>query len=289
MLLVTGPGSMGTELLAKLESLGITGKVLHRGAGASPAWWAVRADITDPASLAGACDGCSTVLHLAALTHSNSDRLYERVNAAGTANLLRAAERAGVERFLHVSTRAIAPSGGGYSRSKAHAEELVRDSNLAWTILRPAEVYGAGREGLSPFIERIRQGRWVPIVADGGARLAPVFVADVVEALCAAVVSAPTRAVIHLVGPEEMTQLEMTQRIAAHFGSRSRPIHVSPWLLHGAARALSWLPLRRPPLYVDQVSRLLSPKPYETESARALGITPRRLEEGLTAMTMRPR
>ncbi|HXO29072.1 MAG TPA: hypothetical protein VOA80_17100, partial [Thermoanaerobaculia bacterium] len=59
-------------------------------------------------------------------------------------------------------------------------------------------------------------------------------------------------------------------------------------VLHGAALLLALLPLRRPPLYADQVPRLLSPKPYEIDAAAAeLGFRPRRLEEGLDAVTAR--
>ena len=150
-LLVTGPGKLGSRLLPKLARQGVTGRVLHRRAGQDlpPGWEAVRADLTEPGSLAGASDGCDAILHLAALTHSNQAWRYESVNAGGTGNLLAVARQAGIRHFIHVSTRAIDAGGGAYSRSKLEAEALVRGSGIPWTILRPAEVYGAGGEGLS--------------------------------------------------------------------------------------------------------------------------------------------
>jgi NADH dehydrogenase len=285
-LLVTGPGKLGARLLPQLARQGITGRVLHRRATRDlPAGWEpVRADLTEPPSLAGAAEGCDAVLHLAALTHSNQAWRYEQVNAGGTGNLLAAAQRAGVGRFIHVSTRAIAASGGAYSRSKLQAEGLVRASGIPWTILRPAEVYGAGGEGLSAVIERARQGRWIPVAGNGGYRLAPVYVDDVVDGLCAAVGAPAAGRFFHLAGPEDVTYLQLIDRLAAYFGTRPRRVRVPAVVLHGAARALALLPLAHPPLYADQVPRLLSPKPYEIAAAAAeLGFLPRRLEDGLDA------
>ena len=285
--LVTGAsGKLGGRLLPRLARLGVAGRVLHRRAAVEvPAGWeSVRADLTEPSSLAGACDGCDGILHLAALTHSNDASRYERVNAGGTRNLLAAARQAGVGRFVHVSTRAIGAGGGAYSRSKIHAEAAVRDSGIPWTILRPAEVYGAGEggEGLAALIERARHGRWVPVVGDGSYRLAPVFVDDVVDGLCAAVRAPAAGRLFHLAGPEEMTYLQLIERLAAYFGTRPRRVRVPAAALHGAALLLALLPLEHPPLVADQVPRLLSPKPYEIAAAAAeLGFEPRRIEEGL--------
>ncbi len=288
--LVTGPGKLGARLLPRLAHLGLTGKVLHRRAAAdpSPAWRAVRADVTEPASLVGAAEGCDVVLHLAALTHSNSASAYERVNAAGTANLLAEARRAGVRHFVHVSTRAIHPQGGAYSRSKARAEELVRDAGMPHTILRPAEVYGAGGEGVDGLITRVRRGRWVPVIGDGGARLAPVYVDDVAEAIATALLAPAVGHIFVLAGPEELTYLDLLARLAAHYGAQARALRMPVALVRAAARTFAVLRLSHPPLYIDQVPRLLCPKPWDSSAAQsALGFRPRPLEAGLRALDSR--
>jgi NADH dehydrogenase len=289
--LVTGPGRLGRPLLSKLQMLGITGLVLHRGATASlpPGWQSVRADVTRPESLAGVCSDCEHVLHLAAVTHTNRSAQYAEVNALGTLNLVAEARRAGIRRFTLVSSRAISPQGGAYSRSKIRAEEIVRDSGLPWNILRPAEVYGtvgdAGTEGLPALIERCRQGRWVPIVGDGSARLAPVYLDDVIDGICRAVTASTHGGVHVLAGPEEMTLRDLIRRLGAYFHTRSRTIGVPARLLSLAARALALLPLGKPPLYADQVARLFSPKSHDTTSAYlAFGFTARPLEQGLAVL-----
>jgi len=289
--LVTGPGRLGRPLLAALHGQGITGAVLHRRPDASlpPGWQSIRADVTRPESLAGVCTDIDQVLHLAAVTHTNRSARYEEVNAFGTLNLIAEARRAGVERFTLVSTRAISPAGGAYSRSKIQAEEIVRDSGLAWNILRPAEVYGTeggtGGEGISALIERCRQGRWVPVPGDGSPRLAPVYLDDVIDGICRAVTAPGQGGVLMLAGPEEMTYLELIRRLAAYFHTRPRTFGVPAGLLALAARTFALLPLDKPPLYADQVARLFSPKGHDTESAlRAFGFTARPLEQGLDAI-----
>jgi nucleoside-diphosphate-sugar epimerase len=284
-LLVTGPGRLGRPLIAELHRRGITGTVLHRNASDDylpPGWRSVRADVTRPESLPGVCTDCDQVLHLAAVTHSNRSGRYMEVNATGTRNLVAEARRAGVQRFTLVNTRAISPAGGAYSRSKIQAEEIVRDSGLAWNILRPAEVYGAGGEGISTLIERCRQGRWVPVAGDGSPRLAPVYVDDVIDGICRAVIT-PSHSGVHvLAGPEEMSYLQLIDRLAAFFHTTPRTIGVPASLLTLAGRALALLPLEKPPLYADQVARLFSPKSHDIGSAfLTFGFAARPLEQGL--------
>ncbi|HXU33036.1 MAG TPA: NAD-dependent epimerase/dehydratase family protein [Thermoanaerobaculia bacterium] len=288
--LVTGPGKLGRPLLERLERQGVTGKVLHRNPTAPlPAGWqAVRADLTLPDSLVDACKECDQVLHLAAVTHSNRAARYDEVNAVGTSNLIAEARRSGVARFTFVSTRAISSEGGAYSRSKIAAEKIVRESSLAWSILRPAEVYGTGGEGISALIERSRAGRWIPLVGDGGARLAPIYLDDVVEGICRAVMAQGSGTVLDLAGPEEMTQRQLIDRLGSYFQTRPFTVRVPAGLLDLAARSMALVGLKRPPIYADQVARLLSAKRHDIEGAiRELGFRARPLEEGLDALFRR--
>jgi nucleoside-diphosphate-sugar epimerase len=175
--------------------------------------------------------------------------------------------------------------GGAYSRSKLRAEQLVRDSGLAWNILRPAEVYGSGGEGVSALIERCRRGRWIPVVGAGGARLAPVYLDDVLDGICRAVFTPHEGGVHQLAGPEEMTYAQLIGRLSTYFRTRPLTVPVPARLLELAARALALLPLDRPPLVVDQVARLLAPKSYDGDTAtKQLGFKARPLEAGLDAL-----
>ena len=121
----------------------------------------VRGDLTDPDSLRGVCDGVDAVVHCAAQV-GGDPRLLRRVNDLGTAALVEEARRAGVERFVHLSTAAVhgrgpfsgvrpgqvpvAP-GSDTSRTRAAAERHVLAAG--GTVLRPHLVYGAGDRWLA--------------------------------------------------------------------------------------------------------------------------------------------
>ena len=124
----------------------------------------VRGDVTEPASIGPAVAGCELVFNAHGLPEQwvRDEGIFERVNARGTENVIRAAREAGVRRVVHTSTidvfhaerggrmdesmLANYPKGTAYERSKQHAEELALDARdgMDVVIVNPAGVYGPG-------------------------------------------------------------------------------------------------------------------------------------------------
>jgi nucleoside-diphosphate-sugar epimerase len=166
----------------------------------------VAGDVTDPGSLDAFLErGRDAVLfHCAGLIHPAwSSRDFARVNAAGTRNVVDAAARAGVRRFVHVSSNS--PLGCnpapdhvfdeaspyrpymGYGRSKKEAEDAVnaaqRSGALETAIIRPPWFYGPyqpPRQTL--FFRMIREGRF-PIVGSGENRRSMAYVDNICQGL----------------------------------------------------------------------------------------------------------
>jgi nucleoside-diphosphate-sugar epimerase len=122
----------------------------------------VRGDLTDPDSLRGVCDGVDAVVHCASQVGGDPD-LLRRVNDLGTAALVEQARRAGVGRFVYLSTAAVHGRGpfrgvrpgqvpvapeSDTSRTRAAAERHVLAAG--GTVLRPHLVYGAGDRWVVP-------------------------------------------------------------------------------------------------------------------------------------------
>lgn len=190
--LVTGAhGFIGSHLVDELLAAG------HRVRGLVSPWGRldrlahargaaglelVRADLTDPATLRGACDGVEVVVHGAArVADWGPWEAFERVNVGGTRALLREAERAGVRRVVLVSSVAVhryrgfrdadpraLPRDGGhlpYGRSKILAEDAVMAAEPEGVVVRPglwpfgprdpnlARVVAAARRGLLPLVD----------------------------------------------------------------------------------------------------------------------------------------
>jgi predicted dehydrogenase/nucleoside-diphosphate-sugar epimerase len=118
-------------------------------------------DLKSPEDMARAVAGCDAVVHCAIGTAYGQRREIFAVTVGGTRNLVEAARRAGVKRFVHLSSIAVhglnvqgvmdentpvAPtSGDDYSQSKAAAEAAARTATRAGlpvVILRPGNVYG---------------------------------------------------------------------------------------------------------------------------------------------------
>jgi UDP-glucose 4-epimerase len=121
-------------------------------------------DLKDAVDWAPLLDGVSHVLHLAGIAHAPGmlpDDAYARINAESVGALAKAA-KGQIERLVlmssvraqvglasdHVITEADAPKPtDAYGRSKLEAERLIGDSGVAFTVLRPAVVYGPGVKG----------------------------------------------------------------------------------------------------------------------------------------------
>ena len=105
----------------------------------------VNGRLDDVSSLDELCKGADAVLHVAGVVNAPDAAGFESGNVTGTANMLAAAQSAGISRFLAVSSLAARePSLSMYGASKAKAEALVRASPLDWTVIRPPGVYGPG-------------------------------------------------------------------------------------------------------------------------------------------------
>jgi nucleoside-diphosphate-sugar epimerase len=158
----------------------------------------VAGDMLDAASLARAVAGCDAVVNLA---HSD-DKTAEKQ----TAHLVDACVRAGVRRFVHISSMAVyGPSpnmavvtedtapikrwGEAYSDAKAAAEAVVRSAgkrgSLATVVLRPTIVYGPYSFFVTPIVQDARQGR-ISLIDGGRGICNAVYVDDVCEAIVAA-------------------------------------------------------------------------------------------------------
>jgi nucleoside-diphosphate-sugar epimerase len=166
--LVTGAtgkvgGATARALLDRGDEVRALVRDPSRASGLLPAGLeTVAGDVTEPASLAGAAEGCELVFNAMGLPEQfvRDEGIFERVNARGTENVIRAARGAGARRVVHTSTidvfhadrrgrmdeSALAdyPKGTAYERSKQHAEELALAArgDMELVIVNPAGVYG---------------------------------------------------------------------------------------------------------------------------------------------------
>lgn len=149
--------------------------------GVSP----VEGDLENGAALEQLVAGCDAVVHGAGAVRGNSQEDFDRVNVAGTANLLAAitAQSSPPKLLLLSSIVAREPQLSWYSHSKREGEKLVEQlSTPDWVILRPPAVYGPGDKEMLPIFQWMHRGiALVPGSPD--ARTSLIHVCDLVRAI----------------------------------------------------------------------------------------------------------
>ena len=116
--LVTGAtGFVGREVLRQLDETGCSVRILAREpdsrrvrdvAGRFPVEFH-RGDVLDTASLEGGLKQIDAVIHLVGIISEVGENTFENVHARGTENIVNAARKAGVWRFVHMSALGTRP------------------------------------------------------------------------------------------------------------------------------------------------------------------------------------
>ncbi len=277
--LITGAtGLLGGHLLRELQQRGEqiralvlpvenADKLLAQGVEV------VRGDVTDASTLAPAVKGIDIIIHLAGMMgvwRPIAD--YRAVNVTGSENLYRAAQKAGVGRFVHTSSHTVYGLGHGrfmteqdalqpdpdpYSITKAEGDHLIQllmqDSVMETVIIRPGTFFGPeDRLHFGRMAERLKQGKGV-IVGRGNNALPFCYVTDVVQGFLLATYheQAPGN-VYNITNDRPLTQQEMFNAIADAVNGQ-RP-----------TRHLPYLPIYYGGIVAEKIASIRHSKPFVT-------------------------
>ena len=194
-------------------------------------------DVCDPDALDALVRGCDAAIHLVGIIREERGesverpQSFERMHVQSTRAILDACGRAGVKRYLHMSALTVGPEGrSAYQKTKWEAEQVVRRSDLDWTVFRPGIIHGPDGEFIATmadlcsgevppflFIPYFAKGRVDHRVIAGAVTFEPAKtqpIAVEVVALAFAYALETTRAigeVYNLVGPETLDWRELTE------------------------------------------------------------------------------
>lgn len=236
----------------------------------------IQGDICDPKAVTRALDGVTLVAHFAAETHVDRSIMdaqpFLRTNIEGTYTLLQAAQTAGVQRFLHVSTDEVygpilegavdeqAPFSprSPYAASKAAGDLLVgayhHTHQLPVVTARPTNIYGPAQflEKFIPLIvTNILDGQTVPIYGDGQQRRAWLFVEDACRALQRVLERGEVGQSYNIGSGHEQANAETAKQVLTLMGASEdrlqfvtdRPAHDRRYAMQdGKVKALGWRP-----------------------------------------------
>lgn len=231
----------------------------------------------DEGSLARALSGVDALVHVAGLEY--------------TPYVLSAARRAGVERLLLVGSTSVHSAYEHRSGWRRKMEELMRESRLDWTIVRPTMIYGSELDkNIHKLLRFLERSPVFPVFGSGRNLWQPVYYEDLAQGVQTAL---ENPVAVHqsydLPGAEPLTYLNLVKIAAASLGREARIVHVP---LEPVRRGLRLAELVRIPLPVksEQVMRLREDKAYPYEKARGdLGYAPRAFERGVALEVARLR
>jgi nucleoside-diphosphate-sugar epimerase len=192
MLLITGgTGFIGARFAQKLIQSEQDVRILLRPQKTNPnlprnvSLEIAVSSLQDQRSLRAAMKNVRTVFHFATAEHQIPVPDYENVDIQGTENLVEAAQDAGVEQILFLS-RVGAEKNCSFPvlKSKALAEEIIRNSGIPYTILRLTDVFGHGDHFSTQIKAAVRHSPlFLPIPGDGKTNLQPLWIEDLLTCL----------------------------------------------------------------------------------------------------------
>jgi uncharacterized protein YbjT (DUF2867 family) len=242
VILLTGAtGTVGSALLRRLTTAGEPVRALvrdQRRLGDQRVRVQIAlGDLADPPSFRNALRGVDTVVHLAASIRDQPRGSIEELNALATLRLVRAAERAGVRRFVFFSAMgATHHSRTRFFRAKALAEEAVEASSLESTIFRPSIIYTPGDPWLT-LLDRLSRLPAVPVSGSGRAAYEPIWAEDVAEAVMGAL-SNGSGSAYELAGPEMLSYDDIVRIVLRAEHRRRRLLHVPLPLVRASLKLL---------------------------------------------------
>ncbi len=214
-------------------------------------------EINASTSYKGILDNVDTVIHLAARVHVMEDaakdplEAYREVNTYGTINLAKQAIKAGVKRFIFISS--IKSNGEStkleqpfkcddprapedfYGQSKSEAEEqllqLAKKTALEIVIIRPTLVYGPGvKANFASLMSLVSKGIPLPFACIKNNKRSLVFVENLVDLIVTCIDHPKAANQVFLVSDGyDISTSEMVTEIAKALGKSSWQIPIPVW------------------------------------------------------------
>jgi NADH dehydrogenase len=263
VLLTGGTGYVGRALRGKLREQGHDVRLLVRResahkVGSGEGFEIVHGDVLDSHACLRAVDGCAAVVHLVGIIREfpEDGTTYVAMHTEATYNVLDAARRMGIERFVHMSALgARADSRSRYHTTKFEAEEIVRNSDLRWTVFRPSVIFHPGDPFIRELVDLVHRPI-VPMIDRGQALLQPVSLENVTDAMARSLHMPETQGrVFEVGGPDRVRFADLTEAISKHFEVWPNTMTVSSRFMKPVVKMLQRF--RSFPLTVDQLMMLV--------------------------------
>jgi uncharacterized protein YbjT (DUF2867 family) len=283
--LTGGTGFVGQHLANRLTQHGYKVRILtrrrerHRALIVNPDVTLVETDVHNADALRQQFEGVDVVINLVGILNEAGKKGagFRQVHVELPEKIVAAATGSGVSRLLHMSALNAA-AGEQYSRylqTKGEGEDLVHAAagqGLVVTSFRPAVIFGAGDSFFNRFAALLKIAGPVFPLACPDSRFAPVYVTDVVEAMCRSIDEATGGERLDLCGPETFTLAELVGYTRDLLQLRCHIAGLNDSLSRLQAKVLGLVPGK--PFSMDNYYSLQHDSVCTDNALPTLGITP---------------
>jgi len=183
-----------------------------------------QAQLTQPSTLVGCCEGIDTVISTVGITKQQDGLTYMDVDYQANLNLLEEAKKQGVRKFIYVSVlngqklKHIA-----ICKAKEKFVEALKKSGLAYCIIRPNGFFS----DMTEFYSMAKNGR-IYLFGNGQLKSNPIHGADLAK-VCVEQIK-QTAAEVNIGGPAVLTQTEIAQAAFEAIGQKPKITYIPDWV-----------------------------------------------------------
>ena len=248
-----GTGFVGRHLVTQLAAEGqrvlvpTRHRERHRDLLVLPTVEVINANVHDRTVLADLFQQCDVVINLVAVLNEDRRAPFRDVHVELPRRVIEACHLTGVSRLLHMSAlNADAAQGASrYLRSKGEGEELVHAAageHFHVTSFRPSVIFGPGDHLFNRFAALLKMALILPVPCPE-TRVAPVYIADVVQAMVTAIDDKRCHGQRYdLCGPRSYTMFELIRYTSQLLGMKRTIVPLSMTLSRLQARVMQALP-----------------------------------------------
>lgn len=281
-----GTGFVGGHVVRELTARGHQVRLLahRRSESANSAIEIVEGDVTRMDSFAHAVAGCDAVINLVGIIREFPTKgiTFEHLHVQATDNMLAAAAKAGIRRYLQMSALGTRPNAvSDYHKTKFMAEELVRGSGLDWTIMRPSLIFGPKDAFINMLADQLRMVPVMPVIGDGLYRLQPIHADDVARCFAMALEMPETIGQTYeLCGNDRLSYMELLDTVAAAIG-KNPPYepHLPLGLMEHVIPVMQNIP--QFPITMDQLQMLIEENICDCSWKEIFKFEPKGFKEGI--------
>lgn len=284
--LLGGTGFVGQHLAARLTRAGYRVNVLtrrrerHRALIVNPYIQLIQTDVHDIELLKSHFSGAAAVINLVGILNETAGKKegFYKVHTVLAEKTAQAAAACGVPRLLHMSALNADSNEqhSQYLKTKGEGEYLAHkasDHGVLVTSFRPSVIFGPGDSFFNRFATLLTISPVFFPLACPGSRFAPVFIGDVVEAICRTLEDKmATGQRLNLCGPKVYTLKELVEYTRDTLGLHKPVLGLSDGLSRLQARVLELLPGK--PFSLDNYYSLQHDSICEHNALPDMGITP---------------